>query len=191
VRSEVIARNYADTLLALAQRHGGAATAQEFLTAAEELASLLQAEPRIRAFLATPGISAEAKKNALRGALQGRVPELFLRFVLLVVDKRRDALLREIAAAYRDRVDEMMGRVRVDVRISHAPDAALQDEIRQTLQARLGREVIPTFTVDPELLGGMVMRMGDQILDGSVRSQAAGLRRRLMEATVPHAAAAV
>ena len=185
MRSEVIARNYADTLLTLAQRNGGASTAVEFQTAADELASLLNTEPRIRAFLSAPAISMDAKKAALRGALGGRVPELFLRFVLVVVDKRRDNLLREIALAYRERVDEMMGRLRVDVTISHAPDAALQEEIRASLQARFGRDVIPTFHVDPELLGGMVLKVGDQILDGSVRSQAAGLRRRLMEAYLP------
>jgi len=185
VRSEVIARNYADTLLTLAQRNGGANTAVEFQTAADELASLLSTEPRIRAFLSAPAISMDAKKDALRGALGGRVPELFLRFVLVVVDKRRHDLLREIALAYRERVDEMMGRLRVDVAISHAPDAALQEEIRASLQTRFGRDVIPTFHVDPELLGGMVLKVGDQILDGSVRSQAAGLRRRLMEAYLP------
>lgn len=185
MRSEVIARNYADTLLTLAQRNGGAATAVEFQAAADGLAALLDGEPRIRAFLSTPAISIDAKKAALRSALQGRVPELFLRFVLVVVDKRRDALLRHIAAAYAERVDEMMGRLRVSIDISHAPDAALQEEIRAALQARFGREVIPTFTVNPEILGGMVMRVGDEILDGSVRSQAAGLRRRLMEARIP------
>lgn len=187
MRSEVIARNYADTLLALAQRNGGAATAQEFLAAAEELASLLKAEPRIRTFLANPAIPADRKKEALRGALGGRAPELFVRFVLVVVEKRRAGLLDVIAAAYRDRIDEMLGRVRVDVTISHAPDAALQDEIRQALRARLGREVIPTFIVDPDLLGGMVVKVGDQILDGSVRTQAQRLRRRLLEAHL-HAA---
>jgi F-type H+-transporting ATPase subunit delta len=187
VRSEVIARNYADTLLTLAQRNGGTATALEFQGAADGLAALLQSEPRIRAFLSTPAISIDAKKAALRGALQGRVPELFLRFVLVVVEKRRHALLRDIATAYAERVDEVMGRLRVTIDISHAPDAALQDEIRRALQARFGREVIPTFRVDPELLGGMVVRVGDEILDGSVRTQAAGLRRRLMEARMPAA----
>ena len=73
-----------------------------------------------------------------------------------------------------------MGRVRVQVDISHAPDAALQAEIGNALADRLGKTVIPTFTVDPELLGGMVVRMGDQILDGSVRTRAAHLRRRMM-----------
>jgi F0F1-type ATP synthase delta subunit len=74
VRSEVIARNYADTLLALAQRNGGIATAHEFQVAADDLAQLLRTEPRVRAFLSTPAISIEAKKAALRGALRAASP---------------------------------------------------------------------------------------------------------------------
>ncbi len=189
MRSEAIARNYADTLLALAQRHGGLSTAEEFLRAIEDVAALVEREPRVRAFLDTPRVGAEAKKQALRASLAGRVPELFLRFVLVVVEKRRQGLLREIARAYAGRVDEMLGRVRVAVTIAHAPDAALQEEIRRSLEARLGREVIPTYTVDPELLGGVVVRVGDQILDGSVRSQATRMRRRLLEVEIPAAAA--
>ena len=83
-----------------------------------------------------------------------------------------------------------MGRVRVQVTISHAPDAALQAEIGNTLADRLGKTVIPTFTVDPELLGGMVVRVGDQILDGSLRTRAAQLRRRLLAVDLPPSAPA-
>jgi F-type H+-transporting ATPase subunit delta len=191
VRSHVIARNYAETLFALAERHGGRATAEEFLRHVEDLAALLEREPRVREFLETPRVSAEEKKQALRAALAGRTPELFLRFVLVVVEKRRQAILREIASAYRDLVDEMMGRIRVSVAISHAPDAALQEEIRRALEGRLGKAVIPTFTVDPDLLGGVVVRIGDQILDGSIRSRAAHLRRRLLETELPEPAAGV
>ncbi len=190
MRSQVIARNYAETLLALAERHGGRATAEEFLRHIEELADLLEREPRVREFLVTPRVSGAAKQQALRATLAGRVPELFLRFVLVVVEKRRQALLREIASAYRDRVDEMLGRVRVSVAISHAPDARLQEEIRRALEARLGKTVIPTFSVDPDLLGGVVVRIGDQILDGSLRSRATHLRRRLLEVEIPAPAVA-
>ena len=95
MRSEAIARNYADTLLALAQRHGGLGTAEEFLRAIEDVAALVEREPRVRAFLDTPRVGAEAKKQALRASLAGRVPELFLRFVLVVVEKRRQGLLRD------------------------------------------------------------------------------------------------
>jgi F-type H+-transporting ATPase subunit delta len=189
MRAEIIARNYAETLLELAQRHGGAATVEEFGRAFDEVAALLE-ERRVREFLATPRIPAAARKEALRKALSGRVPELFLRFVMVVVDKRRQTLLGAIAESYRERVDELMGRVRVRVDISHAPDAALQDEIRRSLEARLGRVVIPTFTVNPELLGGLVVRVGDEILDGSLKNRADHLRRRLMEVDLPPLTAA-
>lgn len=190
MRAEAIARNYADTLLALAERHGGQATAQEYLRAIEDLAALLENEPRVREFLETPRVTGAQKQHALRASLAGRVPDLFLRFALVVLEKGRQSLFREIALAYRDRVDEMLGQVRVHVAISHTPDPALQQEVLRALEARLGKTVIADFTVDPELLGGMVVRVGDQILDGSIRSRAAGLRRRLLEAEIPVAAAA-
>ncbi|HEX2203989.1 MAG TPA: ATP synthase F1 subunit delta, partial [Longimicrobium sp.] len=189
MRSEIIARNYAETLLELARRQGGASV-EAYLGSLDALAALLEGDPRVREFLETPRIGAEDKKAALTAALGGRVPDLFLRFVLVVVDKRRQGLFPEIAAAYRGLVDERMGRVRVAVSISHAPDPALQDEIRRGLEARLGKAVIPTFTVEPELLGGVVVRMGDQILDGSLQSRAAQLRRHLLAVELPPLAAA-
>jgi F-type H+-transporting ATPase subunit delta len=184
VRAEIIARNYAETLLTLAERQGPDGL-ESFGQAADTLAALVQGDPRMRQFLETPRITPDQKKQALQGALGGRAPEMFVRFVMVLTDKRRQALLPEIAAAYRDLVDERMGRVRVQVTISHAPDAALQAEIGSALADRLGKTVIPTFTVDPELLGGMVVRVGDQILDGSVRTRAAQLRRRLLAADLP------
>jgi len=183
MRSQIIARNYAETLLELARRNGGQRTVEEFGGAMELLAESV-ADPRVREFLSTPRIAPEQRKAALRGALQGRVPDLFLRFVMVVVDKRRQALLADVAREYGALVDELTGRVRVDVSISHAPDARLEEQITAALTRRLGKTVLPTFRVDPELLGGMVARVGDEILDGSVRSYAAGLRRRLMEARV-------
>jgi len=190
VRAEIIARNYAETLLALAERHGGADGLEAFGEAADALAQLLRGDPRLRQFLETPRVSAEEKKEALQRALAGRAPEMFVRFVMVLTDKRRQALLPEIATAYRELVDERMGRVRVHVSISHPPDEALQAEIGRALADRLGRTVIPTFSVEPELLGGMVVRMGDQILDGSLRTRAAQLRRRLLAADLPPAAPA-
>ena len=183
MRAEIIARNYADTLLELARRHGGQRTVEEFGAAMELLADTV-ADPRVREFLSSPRIPAAERKEALRGALEGRVPDLFLRFVMVVVDKRRQRLLGDIAHEFQALVDQQTGRVRVRVAISHEPDEKLQKEITRALTARLGRDVIPTFTVDPSLLGGMVVRYGDEILDGSIKSRAAQLRRRLVEAAV-------
>ena len=184
MRAEIIARNYAETLLTLAERQGPGGP-ESFGAALDDLASLLRADARTRQFMETPRVSPDEKKAALRKALDGRAPEMFVRFVMVLADKRRQALLPEIAAAYRDLVDERMGRARVQVTISHAPDEALQAEIGNALADRLGKTVIPTFTVDPDLLGGMVVRVGDQILDGSLRTRAAHLRRRLLATELP------
>ena len=181
----IIARNYAETLLAVAQRHGGDRAVDEYARAIDDVAEMLRRDARIRQFLETPRISAEAKKDALRKALRGRAPELFVRFVLVVVDKRRQAMFGEIAQAYQALMDQALGRVRAQITLSHAPDAALQTEIQRALEARLGMPVVPAFQVDPELLGGLVVRVGDEVLDGSVRSRAAGLRRRMLEADIP------
>ena len=182
--ANIIARNYADTLLALAQRQGGAAV-EEYLGAIEDVAETIRSEPRVRRFLETPRVSAGARKEALRAAFAGRVPVPFLRFLLVVVDKRRQGMLPQIAEAYRERVDELMGRVRVDVALSHEPDAALQEQIRASLERKLGRTVVPRFTVDPELVGGIIVRVGDEVLDGSVRRRAQELRRRMAGVELP------
>jgi hypothetical protein len=137
------------------------------------------AEPRVREFLSSPRIPAAERKEALRGALEGRVPDLFLRFVMLVVDKRRQRLLAEIAHEYRALVDEQAGRVRVQVAISHAPDQALRDEVANALAARLGKAVVASFTVDP----GPAGRDG-----GALRRRDPGRQRphRRRESPAPH-----
>jgi F-type H+-transporting ATPase subunit delta len=190
VRAEVIARNYAETLLELADRHGGEKTMEQFGSAFDALAALVESDRSVREFLSTPRVAGKVKMDALALALEGKAPDLFVRFVRVVTGKRRQGLLPGIARAYRDLVDERMGRVRVAVSISHEPDDRLQEEIRRALEKRTGREVIPTFTVDPELLGGIVVQLGDEILDSSLRSRMAGLRRRLLETKLPAGAGA-
>jgi F-type H+-transporting ATPase subunit delta len=181
----IIARNYAETLLELARRQGTEATVDEYAGALDEVVSLLEAEPRVRQFLETPRVDTAAKKRALRASFQGRVPELFLRFLLVVVEKRRQTLIGQIAREYRALVDEARGRVRADITLAREPDEALEREIVATLERQLGKTVVPSFVVDPGLVGGVVIRIGDRILDGSIRRRVSDLRRRLLRVSLP------
>lgn len=190
MQPSIVARNYAETLLTLAERNGGLPVAEEYLAALEEVAVLLEREPRIRSFILTPRVDTAARKSALRAALGGRVPELFLRFLLVVLDKRRQSLIPQIAVAFRETVDRLMGRVRVDVTVAQQPDPAEQALIRGTLERKLGIAVLPRFAVDPELIGGVVVRLGDQVLDGSVRRGMQEMRRNMLRAPLPEPAAA-
>ncbi|CAN5520115.1 ATP synthase F1 subunit delta [soil metagenome] len=185
MRGTAISRNYAETLLALADRHGGEPTVDDFGRSLAELNRLLDREPRIRKFLETPLIEIEAKTAVVRQALEGRVPDLFLRFVLVVIQKRRAPFLEDIAEQYGELVDQRRGRVRAEVVVAREPDEQLREEIRTSLQRMLGLEVLPSFRVDRGLIGGVVVRVGDQILDGSVRKRASELRRHLLVAKMP------
>ncbi len=187
--SSIIARNYAGTLLALAHRQGGDATVDEYGVAIEQVADLLHREALIREFLETPRVDVEAKKSALKASFQGRIPEIVLRFLLVVMEKRRQGALRGIAAEYHQLVDEERGRVRAEVTLAREPGAELRREIVESLEQRLGRTVLATFQVDPSLGGGIVIRAGGEILDGSLRRRTAGLRRRMLEAHIPVVAA--
>lgn len=183
----LIARNYAETLLTLAQRHGGDETVDAYGQAIDEVAALLRREPLIRTFLETPRVDADAKKRAITASFQGRVPELFLRFLLVVVEKRRQTLLEEIAEQYHALVDVARGRIRADIAVATEAGPEMQREIVTTLERRFGRTVIPTFRVDPSLIGGVVIRVEGEILDGSFRRRVATMRRRLLETAFPAA----
>lgn len=180
----IIARNYAETLLELARRSGGDAAIDEYGGALASVADLFVSDARLREFLETPRIDTDARKSAVRRAFENRVPEPFLRFLLVVVDKRRQTLLGEIAREYADLVDELRGRVRAHVTLRHEPDGAQRREIVDSLQKRLGREVVATFVADPGLVGGILIRVGDQLYDGTLRRRIAGMRRRMMSAAV-------
>lgn len=185
MRDTTVARNYAEALFDLGDRH---AAHEPFAQSIATLAELLESDRRIRQFLEMPKIEVAAKKQAVRQALAGKVPALFLNFVLVVIENRRQRLLREIGQEYRALLDEKLGRLHVQVTLAHPADAATEQRIAAELGRILGRDVIPHITVDPSILGGIVVRYGDRVMDGSVQRRLQTLRNRLMNAALPVAA---
>lgn len=184
MRSNAVARSYAGALFELGERHG---SHEGFAEAAERLEQLLAESPRARVFLESPQIDAEAKKDVLKKALGSRVPPLFLNFVLLVIDKRRQRMLPAILEEYRARTDEQFGRVHVQVTLARDPDERMEEDVTSELSRLLGKTVIPHVRVDPAILGGVIVRFGDQILDGSLRRQLMAMRRAMVNAELPSA----
>jgi F-type H+-transporting ATPase subunit delta len=102
------------------------------------------------------------------------------RFVLLLLERRRIVLLPSIARAYRDMADAHLGRVRAQITSAEPLAAAALDRVRRSLEQRTGKQVIVETAVDPDLIGGLVARVGDLVLDGSVRTQLSDLRAKLL-----------
>ena len=181
MQGDTIARNYAEALFELAQRDGQAA---EYGAALDEVASVVTEVPEFRTFLETPRIERSEKIRVVKETLGGRLPKNVLHFLLLVMKRGRQRRLGAIAAAYRDLLNESMGRAHVEVSVARPVGPEEEAEITQHLSSILGREAIPHFRVEPGILGGIAFRSGDTIFDGSVRRRLQRMRQRLLAADV-------
>jgi F-type H+-transporting ATPase subunit delta len=176
LRSESIALNYAEALFALGQKSGREA---EYADRLDALAGAVATSPLVHAVLMSPKVTKSVKGRLLTEAMAG-APQEFLLFLQAVVKRGRQGILGEISAQYLGLLDIKLNRVRAGVIVAREPDAALQQEIIKALEARIGKEVLASFTVDPDILGGVVVRLGDRVLDGSVKRRLTRLRRQLL-----------
>lgn len=180
MREPTIARNYAEALLELARKAGDLTGWGRMIA---EVASAMQQDVRLRRFLEAPQIDAASKKAVLRKAYQDRAPRLFVRFLEKLVDNRRQMMLPAVATEYHTLLDEALGRVHAQVTVARPLDDAGRAALAQQLGRALGTEVVPTVVVNPQILGGLVVRVGDTVMDGSVRRRLAKLRRGMLAGT--------
>lgn len=181
MRDDTIARNYAETLFELAKRHEGV---EAFGEALSQVAGLAE-DPRVREFLGTPRVPAAAKKSALERALGPVAPAMLLRFLKVVVDKRRQRLLPEIGRQYERLLDRHQGRRYVEVTVARPLPEDTVEELAARMSKATGVQVIPHVKVVPGILGGIVVRDGDTVYDGSLKRQLSLMRRRLLGAELP------
>ena len=176
MRETTIARNYAETLLALARKAGDLRGWGGMIT---DVANAMRNDRRLRIFLESPRVDAGEKNRVLGKAFQDRMPRLFVRYLQALVMHRRQMLIPAIAREYLDLVDEAEGRVHATVTVAREPDADTRSVVARELSRSFGKDVVPHFAVDPRILGGLVVRVGDTVLDGSVQRRLERLRGRM------------
>lgn len=177
MRESTIARNYAEALFVFGERTGETGVFQDLM---EGLSRAMASEATIRVALESPRVPKPTKQAIFRQALKGRAPEGFLRFLDAVVKRGRQSLLPAIAEEFGALVDEKLNRVHAGVTVAREPDQALQEVIRQRLSEVIGKEVIPHFRTDASILGGLIVRVGDRIMDGSLRRRMLALKQRML-----------
>ena len=179
MKSTTVARNYAEALFLAAEAAGGDAV-EQFGRLLGALAGAVQADERIGVALESPRVAKATKAALLERALVGLAPPQFVRFLQAVVRRGRQGLLTEMAQQYDGLVDLKVNRVHAGVTLVQEPDARLEQQIVERLTAALGKDVRAYFRADRGILGGVVVRVGDRIFDGSVRRKLAALRRKLL-----------
>ncbi len=176
VQGESVARNYAEALLNLARK---AEDPSGWGTMLRQVANAMSNDITLYRFLESPRIAAEQKSIVLTKALGDRVPRLFLRFLHQLVKNRRQMLIPTVADEYETLLDASMGIVHARVTVARETGDDERDAIAKRLSSIVGKTVVPHLSVDPDILGGVVVRIGDTVMDGSLRRKLGLLRRRM------------
>lgn len=173
-----VTRRYARALFEIGVDRGNFAQLGQEL---RDLASVYGTSADLRQALENPVFKPAEKQAILRAVLPRVAPsQPVQRFALLLLDRGRIGLLPAIARAYELLADERAGQVRATVTSAVPLAAGELDRVRRALEQRTGKKVILDSAVEPNLIGGLVARVGDLVLDGSVRTQLDEMRRRLL-----------
>lgn len=171
-----IARNYAEALFDLGEQ---SQRSVEFADLIDAVAGAIETTPKVQAVLMSPRVPKRDKARILSGALPN-APKEFVLFLQAVVKRGRQQLLRQISTEHHALLDLKLNRIRAGVTLAHAADESLRRTIQDALSKQLGKEVLASFSEDPAILGGAIVRVGERIHDGSVRRRMTKLRRALL-----------
>jgi len=179
----IIAQRYA-TALFDAARESETTDAATVLQEMKSIEQALYQVPAFQHFLATPVISEDEKKDFLRKTLQDRVSPELHHFMLLLVDKRRVSYFGEMVKVFQQHCDAMENRVNATA-VTAVP---MSDEALKRLKESLGRATGKTVTlenqVDRNIVGGVKVRVGSRIIDGTVQNQLGRLKEELLHKIV-------
>lgn len=167
----IVARRYAKALFSLAQK-SGKKVAAEYGKDLEVFASVLETSPDLLKVFANPVIAAEVKKAVLAGILDKlALKPAVANFLSLLADKERLPFVLDVTATYRALLDEAQGVLRGQLVTAYALTEVRQDQIKGKLEKQSGKKLVLSFAVDPAILGGVLLKVGDKVLDASLRAQ--------------------
>ncbi len=180
IHTDAIAQVYAKSLYELANDAGGREKIVELAEELDQICELARGDRTFREFLASPIINTKARGEAIRRIFHGRVTDLALRFLLVLNNKARLRRLESIRAAFDQLVHDALGRVEVDIYTPGPLGPEQLDTIKQRIQGALGKDPVLYSYTDAAMIGGVRLRIGDQLIDGSVASRLRRLRQHLL-----------
>ena len=170
-------RNYAEALL-----NASGAEADAVVAELEEIRSdVLDARPEFASILASPSIAIEKKDRILADTFEGRALPTVVRFLRVLNRHGRLGMLGPIIRQARATLDRRQNRKPVTVRSAVPLDEGQQSTLRDRLAAMIHATPVISLEVDPSLIGGLVVQVGDDVYDASVRNRLERLRGRLTE----------
>lgn len=170
------ARRYARAAFELARESGQIEAWSADLARAQEV---LQMQDLLE-YLEFPKLTTPQKVDIIRGSMAGLHP-LVVNLLCLLASRNRIGLVAGLRQEYQALADAHYGRVRAVVTTAVPMEPEQEQRLRAQLEGMIGQQVVITSRIDPEVLGGMSARVGDRIMDGTLRGRLVALRRHLAE----------
>jgi F-type H+-transporting ATPase subunit delta len=179
VSSSNIAKRYARAFFEIA---GSEKRYEEFYYELGRFSAVLKENKSLSEFLSNPIFAQPDKKTVVESVLEKMdISPLTANFLKLLVDKRRIGIISEIEGCYRELMDGALKKVRVTVKTAFPLSGDLSGRLQKGLEGLTGKKVEMTVLEEPSLLGGIVVRVGDTLYDGSIRAQLNNIRNLLGE----------
>ena len=177
MKNLAIARRYARALLLIGKEDGNAETYRDEL---EGVANLISRSDELEQALCNPLYDAVGRKKVLETLIAKiDVSAVMQSFLLLLFDKGRFGFVIGISDFYQKLADELKGVARASLVSATELSSEAVEKIRATLSKKTGKDIILDVEQDPGLIGGIVTRMGDLVLDGSIKTQLINMRESL------------
>ncbi len=181
IQEQRIARVYAEALLNAAENKKAVDEVKDELRELVEVS--FRREPQFAEFLASGAISKDTRAQVLRDVLQGRCSDLFFNMIMVLNEHDRLSLLRPLYHTYCQLVDQRRRRIPVQVTTAVPLTDEQTNRLLRFLHDTLGLEPILHTRLEPEILGGMMVRVGDWMFDGSVRNELETIRKQLISSS--------
>lgn len=170
---------FADAIMQLAEeRHDLQNVAAEMKSMGDALADV----PQLRSFFSNPAVTDADREIFLSRTLLPKSSSLVGSFLKLLSSRRQLGQLEAICDAFEKLMDEKLGKIEVDVTVSRKLTNQELEIVRQRISVAIRKEAVVHQYVDESILGGIIIRVGDQLIDGSVKAQLESMRRKMLNA---------
>lgn len=177
MKNQVIAKRYAKAIFEIALEEG---RVEEYYQELKDVLALFKEVPDFERVLATPIYPDEVKVRTVEMvADKAGMSPIVKRFLEVLVEKQRVPYLEDVVAVYGKLMDEHVNVARAQVSAAVELDETTLELIAESLSKIVGKRVIVEFHQDPDLIGGVVAKIGDLVLDGSVRTQLKNIKETL------------
>ncbi|MBU8850031.1 MAG: F0F1 ATP synthase subunit delta [Desulfobacterales bacterium] len=177
MKNLAVSRRYAKALILIGQEDG---QAEQYNAELESIVGLFDTQVDFETALINPLFNKNDRKNVLEAVLAATdLSAIMKSFLILLFDKGRIGFLREIASYYKDLADELKGVVKASIVSATELSTEAVDKIKEALSKKTGKTIVLNVEQDPSLIGGVVTKIGDLVLDGSVKTQLINMRETL------------